>query len=130
MRRNTKVALVIIVILVVIAAALQFLGVFGLFNKVTLQGTADPGVSPDTLQSVDYIKFTDVNGHAYTANIDNGIYSIEVPNNTLYSVTIGYTADSYPGLGPSYGVYSTACSAGTYNVQDVTGRIVQDFYCF
>ena len=109
---------------------LQNTGYFSSLSKVTLQGTVGIGIIPSGLESYDFVKFTDINGNSLTANIHNGLYTVTIPNNVLYSVSIGYTADSYPGLGPSYGTYQSSCTAGTFDAQGATGTYDQDFSCF
>ena len=125
MLRN--VAIVATVLALVVLGSVYYLFYY---NRVTILGVVDGTALTLGVESIDYIRFTAANGNTYSAEVNNRYFSIEVPNNTHYGVSIVYTRDLYPGLGSSLGTYQTQCGAGTYDVQAVTGRIVQNFSCF
>jgi len=112
-------------LLAVSVVGLQIAGFFPGLKKESLQGTVTIPSAGWFLARVNYIRFSDSNGNNYTASVYDGRYFISLPNNNLYRVTIGYTADR-PGV---VGTYQTTCDAGTLAIQDSTGIVTQDYYC-
>lgn len=120
---------VLIGLVVIVALVVALISVGGYYGKVTLQGTASVfvlGDNPDII-SINNIQFTNLQGYNYTASVNNGLYTITLPSNTDYAVSIGYTANQYPGH-PAGWAYNSTCDAGLFSTPALVS-VTQDFQC-
>jgi hypothetical protein len=110
--RNAGIVIAVLVVIVIIAIAAAGLGGIGAINRPTtvlVQGSATTtGFSTHAVS----VAFTEDTGQLYTTSVVGGAYSISLPNDHTYSVTIS----GQGALG-----YSGTCNAGSFTISQGPG---------
>ncbi len=92
-------------------------------NLVTITGTV---TIPSDTGPADQIIMTDASGNTYYGSVNSiGQFSINVPNEDSYTVSIRYYQNGIFGIGAGY----TTCNAGSISVHSTSSSMTVTFSC-